>query len=204
MQAAQARADRRRRRIVLLVVGLVVLALAVPTVILVRNAEREQAAVAEVADEPIEGEVTEEVGSANHVTGDVPDEQVVTVESDTGVLPPMGGDHDPVVQNCGFYTEPVRDENAVHSLEHGAVWITHRPDLDATEVGRLQELAAANPYLLVSPYGDLASPVVATAWGVQLQVDSVSDERLLPFLQRYLQGEQTPEPGAPCSGGTGG
>ncbi len=46
-----------------------------------------------------------------------------------GQIAPVGGDHGPVLQNCGFYEEPVRNENAVHSLEHGAVWITYRPDL---------------------------------------------------------------------------
>lgn len=120
------------------------------------------------------------------------------------MLPPVGGDHSPAVQNCGFYDEPVQDAHAVHSLEHGAVWLTFRPDLPEDQVTRLRELAAGEPYLLVSPYEDLAAPVVATAWGVQLQVDSLEDERVEPFLERYVQGEQTPEPGAPCQGGVGG
>ncbi len=47
----------------------------------------------------------------------------------------------------------------------------------------------------------LPRPVVANAWGLQLQLDSVDDGRLPEFLVRHLQGEQTQEPGAPCSGG---
>src|SRR3712207_9592687 len=32
--------------------------------------------------------------------------------------PPVGGEHNPIWQNCGLYEEPVRNETAVHSLEH--------------------------------------------------------------------------------------
>src|ERR687891_454587 len=56
-------------------------------------------------------------------------------------IPPVGGPHDPVWQNCGFYDMPVRDENAVHSLEHGAVWITYSPDLPQDQVDELRDIA---------------------------------------------------------------
>src|SRR5262245_66498261 len=51
--------------------------------------------------------------------------------------PPAGGPHNPVWQNCGYYSEPIQDENGVHSLEHGAVWITYAPDLDRAAVHTL-------------------------------------------------------------------
>ena len=38
--------------------------------------------------------------------------------------PPTNRGHSPSWQNCGFYSFPVQNENAVHSLEHGAVWTT--------------------------------------------------------------------------------
>jgi len=43
--------------------------------------------------------------------------------------PPAGGAHNDVWLNCGVYGRPVRNENAVHALEHGAVWITYRGSL---------------------------------------------------------------------------
>lgn len=115
--------------------------------------------------------------------------------------PPVGGVHSPTWQNCGTYDQPIANENAVHSLEHGAVWITYRPDLSPTDVQQLQSLVRGRAYALLSPYPDLPTPVVATGWGVQLRIDSVSDVRLEKFLGRYMQGAQTPEPGALCSGG---
>lgn len=117
--------------------------------------------------------------------------------------PPVGGNHNPVWQNCGFYSEPVRNENAVHSLEHGAVWITSQPNLPKEQVQRIRELANNNTYVLASPYPDLPSPVVASAWGKQLQLDSADVSSLKRFVSTFAQGPQTPEPGAACTGGTG-
>ena len=141
------------------------------------------------------GEVkTYDVGPpGDHTEGDV----------DYPQTPPAGGAHNPVWQNCGFYDEPVRDENAVHSLEHGAVWITYLPDIPQDETEHLRDLAESNNYVLVSPYPDQNSPVVATAWGKQLSLESAEDSDLERFVNAYAQGPQTPEPGATCSGGIG-
>ena len=117
--------------------------------------------------------------------------------------PPVGGNHNPVWQNCGIYTNPIANENAVHSMEHGAVWITYQPTLSAQDVTVLQNLIHGHSYALLSPYPSLPTPVVISAWGVQLQVKSASDLRLALFLAKYEQGPQTQEPGAACSGGTG-
>jgi hypothetical protein len=122
--------------------------------------------------------------------------------------PPVGGPHDPVWQNCGFYkqpfyTKPVRNENAVHSLEHGAVWITYSTDLPRDQLDQLRALAQSHTYLLVSPYPGLDSPLVASAWGKQLALQEADDPDLERFVRAYSQGPQTPEPGAPCYGGIG-
>jgi len=92
--------------------------------------------------------------------------------------PPVGGNHAPVWQNCGFYAMPIAHENAVHSLEHGAVWITCRANLPQKEVEALHQLARRQPYLLVGPLPDGPAPVAASAWGHQLQLESIRDPRL--------------------------
>ncbi len=117
--------------------------------------------------------------------------------------PPVGGNHNPVPLNCGVYSAPVPNENAVHSLEHGAVWITYRPNLPVAKTTRLTKDASGKPYVILSPYPKLPAPVVASAWGLQLTMTSAADPRIARFISKYAQGPQTPEPGAPCSGGTG-
>jgi Protein of unknown function (DUF3105) len=96
----------------------------------------------------------------------------------------------------------VRNETAVRSMEHGAVWITYRPGLPTEQVDKLRELATRKTYVLVSPYPDLPAPVVASAWGRQLRLDSAEDLHLKRFVATFRQGPQTPEPTAPCTGGT--
>jgi hypothetical protein len=117
--------------------------------------------------------------------------------------PPAGGEHNPVWQNSGFYEEPVRNETAVHTLEHGAVWITYNPDLPQDQRDALREIVEAQDCLLASPYPGLDTPIVASAWGAQVRLDSVDDPNLQNFIGFYRKGPQTPEPGAACTRGTG-
>ncbi|MBL8044928.1 MAG: DUF3105 domain-containing protein [Anaerolineales bacterium] len=117
--------------------------------------------------------------------------------------PPAGGPHNAQWQNCGIYDQPVLSENAVHSLEHGAVWITYQPELDAASVEKLRSLATGREYTLLSPFPGLPSPIVASAWGLQLQLTDANDARLPLFIRKYQQGPQTPEPGAVCTSGVG-
>jgi hypothetical protein len=117
--------------------------------------------------------------------------------------PPVGGEHNPVWQNSGFYDEPVRNETAAHTLEHGAVWITYSFNLPQEDKDRIRELVSGQECVLASPYPDLGAPVVASAWGKQLRLDSADDPDLEQFISAYRQGPQTPEPGAACTGGVG-
>ncbi|MHB1008151.1 MAG: DUF3105 domain-containing protein [Propionibacteriaceae bacterium] len=117
--------------------------------------------------------------------------------------PPAGGPHSAVWQNCGIYASPVPSEDAVHSLEHGAIWITYRPDLPANQVTQLRADVTGQPYGLLSPYPGLPAPIVATVWGVQLTVQNASDPQLKAFIAEYADGSKAPEPGGECTGGNG-
>lgn len=102
--------------------------------------------------------------------------------------------------NCGIYDQPVPNENAVHSLEHGAVWVTY--DADALSSDDLAKLEAELPssYVILSPYDGIDSPIVLSNWNNQLKLDSVDDERIGQFFEEYWRSQNVPEPGASCSG----
>ena len=118
---------------------------------------------------------------------------------DYEMSPPAGGPHNPTWLNCGVYEETQQNENAVHSLEHGAVWVTYDPE--RVSGGDLDALRGAMPstYIILSPFPGLEAPVVASAWGVQVALDGVDDPRLADFIIKYRLAESAPEPGALCS-----
>ncbi|WP_198411638.1 MULTISPECIES: DUF3105 domain-containing protein [Cryobacterium] len=174
--------------------AIIAIALVVGVVSIFIVDQKDQDAARTAAEQPISGVESFDGLSRDHVVNEVA----------FPTLPPVGGGHSAELTNCGVYKKPVDSWRAVHSLEHGAVWVTYRSDLPQEQIDTLTADAASNPYELLSPYPDLPAPIIASAWGKQLQLDSVDDLRLRLFLQTYLQGPQTPEPGAPCSGGVQG
>ena len=125
------------------------------------------------------------------------------IEEPIGDLPPHSGAHYSAWQNCGIYDQPVEVGNALHSLEHGAVWLTYAPDLSETEVAALRDIVRGNEFVLMSPYPQQTKPVVLSAWTVQLVIDELPDDRIADFVDYFANGPQNPEPGAPCSGALG-
>ena len=117
--------------------------------------------------------------------------------------PPTGGEHNQVWLNCGVYTEPVPNENAVHSMEHGALWVTYDPSLADDELAALRAKLPSS-YVILSPFEGLPSPIVLSGWNTQLQVEDADDERIAAFFEEYWKSQNVPEPGALCTGGIDG
>ncbi len=136
-----------------------------------------------------------DVSGATHVLGEV----------DYPTAPPAGGDHFFAWQACGFYDQPLIDEVAVHSLEHGAVWVTYRSEIDVETLGDIAVVSVSEDHLLVSPYESQSSPLVLTAWERQLEVTTWEDPAVAAFLDRYLgrKSPTAPEAGVSCSGAIG-
>ncbi|HEU4812160.1 MAG TPA: DUF3105 domain-containing protein [Nocardioides sp.] len=178
--------SRRRLPVVLAAVAAVlVLALAVTVPVLARQVSGDESSGPANLDAV---QFFKDVDNG-HTERDVDYEQV----------PPIGGPHDPAWLDCGRYDDPVRDENAVHDLEHGSIWITYDPDLAADDVDTLESVLPDNAIL--SPYDGLPAPVVVTVWARQLQLTGVDDPRLEMFLETYADGRTSPEPFASCAGG---
>ncbi|KKD08311.1 DUF3105 domain-containing protein [Streptomyces sp. WM6386] len=119
------------------------------------------------------------------------------------MTPPAGGDHDARWMNCNgdVYTKELNNMNAVHSLEHGSVWVTYTSKAKKADIEALAAKVKKTPYTLMSPYEKQAAPIMLTAWGHQRTVTSADDPNVAKFFETYVQGEQTPEKGATCQGG---
>lgn len=124
----------------------------------------------------------------------------VDYEASYGMAVPAGGDHSQIWLNCGVYDPPQSNENAVHALEHGAVWVTYDPKTATDDDIAALRGAIPDQYTILSPYPGQPAPFMASAWGAQIEMDTVSDERLTQFIDRYWKSADAPEPGASCSG----
>jgi hypothetical protein len=129
-------------------------------------------------------------------------QQHVTTPVEYTESPPVGGPHDGVWADCtgSVYDVDIRHENAVHSLEHGAVWITYNPDeVSAADVETLTGLVDGVSGRMLSPYEGLDSPISLQSWNHQLKVDSADDERIAQFADLMTRNsDYHPEVGASC------
>lgn len=119
--------------------------------------------------------------------------------------PPASGAHFPAWQNCGIYAQPIQNQTAVHSLEHGAVWVAYQPDLDASALQTITDRLRSEQFALAAPYPGLQNPIVLTAWTRQLAVDDWSDPAVEDFLDTYMgrYSPVAPEAGASCGQAVG-
>jgi hypothetical protein len=140
----------------------------------------------------IQGVTFKPQADRNHVQG--------TIKYDSA--PPVGGNHSQYWADCTgtVYANAIASENAVHMLEHGAVWITYRPGLAESEVAKLATFVEGKDRMAMSPYPNLKSPISLQSWGYQLFLNSASDSRIQKFITalRYNP-KTTPEFGATCS-----
>ncbi|PPK64794.1 DUF3105 domain-containing protein [Actinokineospora auranticolor] len=116
--------------------------------------------------------------------------------------PPLGGPHDQLWAPCNgvVYKKAVRTENVVHSLEHGAVWLTYDPKkVKDADLATLVKKVDGQPYSVLSPYPGQPTAVSVQAWGRQVQVDGVDDPRIDQFITATRGNpDLAPEAGARC------
>ena len=179
--------EQRRRFLPIVIAAVAVLAVAaVIAAVLIAGATKAPTAAAP----PGIGVQTWSGLKTTHVDGDVA----------YAMDPPVGGPHSAVWLNCGVYTQPQHNENVVHSLEHGAIWVAYNPDTVTT--AQLAAITKSLPasYVILSPYQGLSTPFAISAWGAQLRFADPADPRVASFVTTYWRSASGPEPTAPCTG----
>jgi hypothetical protein len=120
--------------------------------------------------------------------------------------PPVGGPHDFEWADCTgtVYDVGIRHENAVHSMEHGATWITYDPArVQGDALATLEDMVEGTSGLMLSPYEGQQSAVTLQSWNHQLSVDSATDERVQQYADFMTYNDEFyPEVGASCENPT--
>jgi hypothetical protein len=127
---------------------------------------------------PIEGRT--------HVTG--------TVKYHTN--PPTSGNHYPIPQPDGVYTQTPPLTHLVHTLEHGRVEIQYNPSIGPKRIAQLGGLYDEDrQYTLLFPNTKMPYQVAVTAWGHLAGCKKVTDttfDVIRDFKRRYMGA--APEP----------
>ncbi|WP_338676300.1 DUF3105 domain-containing protein [Streptomyces sp. SCSIO 30461] len=195
MRRAEQSRERRNRLITIGVSGLVVAGLVGFGVYVLNEEANEKERAEAAAKAPIEGEKSWDAKKLRN--------EHVETPLKYSMKPPVGGNHSRVWMNCdrNVYDKEIPEVNAVHSLEHGAVWVTYNDRAPAEDVQKLKDKVGKTSYSLMSPVKDQSGTIMLSAWGKQVTVDGADDPRVDAFFTKYVQGPQTPEPGAICTGG---
>ncbi|MGW8060968.1 DUF3105 domain-containing protein [Streptomyces ziwulingensis] len=201
MRRAEEARDRRNRILTIAVSVVVVAGLVAGGVVLVRS-QSDDSSSATASDGKASGEFVAGADGVRTWKGTLSRDHV-TKKVSYPADPPVGGDHNQVWMNCNgdVYTKPLNDENAVHSLEHGAVWVTYTDQAPKADVEKLAAKVKKTPYTLMSPNDGQPDPIMLSAWGHQRTVTGADDPDVDAFFEKFVQGEQTPEPGAACTNG---
>ena len=113
--------------------------------------------------------------------------------------PPTSGDHWPAPAPWGVYRSPQPDEQLVHNLEHGGVWISYQGIDDSTRA-KLEVFGQKYPdAVVVTPRPENDRKIALASWGRFEKSDVLNEERIERFIRENVN--KSPEPLASLEGG---
>lgn len=105
--------------------------------------------------------------------------------------PPTSGWHWPQPAAWGVYDATQPDEQLIHNLEHGGVWISYKPTVDVDTVARLQDFAKRYRKVIVEPRANNDANISFAAWQHLQNFDNYDESAMLKFIEAYYN--QGPE-----------
>lgn len=106
--------------------------------------------------------------------------------------PPTSGNHWPTPAWWGFYNAPLPDEQLVHNLEHGGIWISYK-DIDDTTKTQLLKLAQQYPQAVIVTHRlENDTRIAVASWGRLEKLDAFDEEKIITFIKANFN--QSPEP----------
>lgn len=128
----------------------------------------------------ITGQVEEfEIEGANHIAAGQ-----TGVEYKTN--PPTSGSHWPNAAEWNFYDDELTDEQLVHNLEHGGIWISYK-DLSEEEINTLKEIEAENKgAVIITPREANDARIVVASWGRYMKLENIDRESIQNYINEYI------------------
>jgi len=141
-------------------------------------------------EQPEIGQAIPELGRNHIAEGTVPKEPYNS-------NPPTSGPHWAQQAECKIYTEEVADQAALHSMEHGGVWISYKNKDDQELIKNLTSLVqSAGSKVLLSPRAANDSAIAVASWARLLKLENFDEKQIADYI-RYNK-NKSPEPLAAC------
>lgn len=102
--------------------------------------------------------------------------------------PPTSGPHFGTPAEWGVYQEEIHDQILIHNLEHGGVWISYKPGIDAALVAKLEAFHHEfGRKIIVAPRPANDADIALAAWNHldKFSASEFSEERVRVFIKAY-------------------
>lgn len=116
-----------------------------------------------------------------------------------GDQPPTSGSHaNPVA--WGVYDTEVRDDQVIHNMEHGGIYVSYQPDLPQDQIEKLKKLLSepfSNPEfqpkkIVLAPRAANKSPIELSSWRRSESLASYDQQKIKEYVTRNTG--KSPEP----------
>jgi len=125
---------------------------------------------------PLQGEEFESQGGQHIAVG----EEHIPYNSN----PPTSGPHYVEPHPAGIFDNELVQENVVHSLEHGGIWITYKPDLPQDQIDQLKNIVRRNrAQVLLSPRAANDSLIALASWTRLLKLEQIDEDKIVSFIR---------------------
>lgn len=106
--------------------------------------------------------------------------------------PPTSGNHYPEPANWGVYQQTLQDEQVVHNLEHGGIWISYK-DIDDDTKAKLEDIARKNSgSVLLEPRPANDAKIAIASWTRSITMDTFDRAKIEEFITHNKN--KSPEP----------
>jgi hypothetical protein len=107
--------------------------------------------------------------------------------------PPTSGPHASPLRT-DTYTRQYPDENLIHNLEHGHIWLSYQDEGDSETIDLLRSIQSQFPSSVIvtfRPNND--ARIAVAAWQRLLKLEEPDENQIMAFISRYR--DKAPESG---------
>lgn len=101
--------------------------------------------------------------------------------------PPTSGPHYEEWAKWGIYDEKLLDEQLIHNLEHGGIWISYRDKDNQDLINKLKDIAedySIKVILTYRPENDV--PIALAAWTRLLKLENFDEKQIKNFIKAFI------------------